>query len=131
MTPPSPTVLLFFSDQILVRECIHRRRDQTGVPHVPHVRKSGLKVPDLENHSKKCENGPKRAENDADDVAGASEAAVELLDVLQGADDAQGPAQTHADVVDDVLAADTGPMSLRKVRKVVLPSFENSKTNHN
>ena len=101
------------------------------LPHFPHVRKSGLKVPDLENHSKKCENGPKRAENDADDVAGASEAAVEHLDVLQGADDAQGPAQTHADVVDDVLAADTGPMSLRKVRKVrkvVLPSFENSKT---
>ena len=53
---------------------------------------------------------------------------MEHLDVLQGADDAQGPAQTHADVVDDVLAADTGPMSLRKVRKVVLPSFENSKT---
>ena len=68
------------------------------LPHFPHVRKSGLKVPDLENHSKKCKNGPKRAENDADDVAGASE------------------------------AADTSPMSLRKVRKVALPRFENSKT---
>ena len=53
---------------------------------------------------------------------------MEHLDVLQGADDAQGPAQTHADVVDDVLAAGAGPMSLKKVRKVVLPSFENSKT---
>ena len=95
------------------------------LPHFPHVRKSGLKVPDLENHSKKCENGPKRAENDADVVAGASEAAVEHL---EDADGAQGPAQTHADVVDDVLAADTGPMSLRKVRKVVLPSFEISTT---
>ena len=42
--------------------------------------------------------------------------------------DTQDPAQTHADVVDDVLAAANGPMSLRKVRKVVLPSFENSKT---
>ena len=73
------------------------------LPHFPHVRKSGLKVPDLENHSKKCENGPKRAENDADDVAGASETAVEHL---EDADGAQGPAQTHADVVDDVLAAD-------------------------
>ena len=57
--------------------------------------------------------------------------APDVADVLEGAEDAQGPAQTHADVVDDVLAADTGPMSLRKVRKVVLPSFENSKTNHN
>ena len=98
------------------------------VSHVRHVQKSGLKVPDLENHTKNGENGPKRAENDADDVAGASEAAVEHL---EDADGAQGPAQTHADVVDDVLAADTGPMSLRKVRKVVLPSFENRKTNHN
>ena len=67
----------------------------------------------------------KRAENDADDVAGASEAAVEHL---EDADGAQGPAQTHADVVDHVLAADTSPMSLRKVRKVALPRFENSKT---
>ena len=65
---------------------------------------------------------------DVVEVAEADEAAD---DVLEGADDAQGPAQTHADVVDDVLAADTGPMSLRKVRKVVLPSFENRKTNHN
>ena len=62
------------------------------LPHVPHVRKSGLNILDL---------------------------------------DTRGPAQTHTDVVDDVLAADTGPMSLRKVRKVVLPSFENRKTNHN
>ena len=85
----------------------------------------------LKTTQKSAKTGRKRAENAADDVAGASEAAVEPLDVLQGADDAQGPAQTHADVVDDVLAADTGPMSLRKVRKVVLPSFENSETNHN
>ena len=56
--------------------------------------------------------------------AAAEAAAV----VLEGADDAQGPAQTHADVVDDVLAADTGPMSLRKVREVTLPLFGNSKT---
>ena len=35
--PSKSHVVPVFSDQILVRECIHRRRDQTGVPHVPHV----------------------------------------------------------------------------------------------
>ena len=81
--------------------------DLPHVPHVPHVRKSGLKVPDLV----KCQKFG----------ADASEAAVDHLDVLEDADDAQGPAQTHAHVVDDVLDvldAGAGPL---EALEVVLP----------
>ena len=77
--------------------------------------------PEVENHSKKCENGPKRAENDADDVAGGSEAAVDHLDVLEDADDVRAPAQTHADVVDDDLDVLEAGAGLLELRQVVLP----------
>ena len=43
---------------------------------------------------------------------------MEHLDVLQGADDAQGPAQTRADVPDDVPEAGAVLLGLRKVREV-------------
>ena len=87
------------------------------VSHVRHVQKSGLKVPDLVQGQKSG--------------ADASDASSTILDVWEGPNCAKDPAQTPADVAgagDDVLEADTGPMSLRKVRKVVLLSFENSKT---
>ena len=67
----------------------------------------------LKTTQKSAKTGRKRAENAADDVAGASEAAVDHLDALEDADDAQGLAQTRADVPDDVLEAGAVLLGLR------------------
>ena len=88
----------------------------SDLPHVP-TSSAGPWTP-----AKFVKKGPDLLE--PADVAEAAD------DVLEGADGAQGPAQTHAHVThtpDDVLDALEAGAGLLKVRKVTLPLFGNSK----
>ena len=73
---------------------------------------------------------PGHAPNFAQKVPDLADAADDVLEHLEDADGAQGPAQTHAHVThtpDDVLDALEACAGLLKVRKVTLPLFGNSK----